>query len=95
MITTVLAARIRVSDHTHAFHHRHSVHSHNSEKRCDLERDNHALTYSNLNTAKHLDQIKGGRFPVEVLVRGKNAEENEKLFVKITEKIKEAGVSWS
>jgi len=41
--------------------------------------------------AKHLDQIKGGRFPVEVLVRGKDAEENEKLFVKITEKIKEAG----
>lgn len=41
--------------------------------------------------AKHLDQIKAGRFPVEVLVRGKDAEENEKLFVKISEKIKEAG----
>jgi hypothetical protein len=42
--------------------------------------------------AKHLEQIKGGRFPVEVLVRGKDAEENEKLFVKIADKIKEAGV---
>ncbi|KAL6866069.1 FACT complex subunit spt16 [Amphichorda felina] len=41
--------------------------------------------------AKHLEQIKGGRFPVEVLVRGKDAQENEKLFVKITDKIKEAG----
>jgi nucleosome binding factor SPN SPT16 subunit len=41
--------------------------------------------------AKHLDQIKGGRFPVEVLVRGKDADENEKLFVKITDAIKGAG----
>ncbi|KAH6630963.1 FACT complex subunit-domain-containing protein [Chaetomium sp. MPI-SDFR-AT-0129] len=41
--------------------------------------------------AKYLDQIKGGRFPVEVLVRGKDAAENEKLFVKITDAIKAAG----
>ncbi|KAK0616070.1 FACT complex subunit-domain-containing protein [Bombardia bombarda] len=41
--------------------------------------------------AKYLDQIKGGRYPVEVLVRGKNAAENEKLFIKITDAIKAAG----
>ncbi|KAK3988283.1 FACT complex subunit-domain-containing protein [Cladorrhinum sp. PSN332] len=41
--------------------------------------------------AKYLNQIKGGRFPVEVLVRGKDAAENEKLFVKITDAIKAAG----
>ncbi|KAL2138417.1 hypothetical protein VTI28DRAFT_6841 [Corynascus sepedonium] len=41
--------------------------------------------------AKYLDQIKGGRIPVEVLVRGKDAAENEKLFVKITDAIKAAG----
>ncbi|EAQ92455.1 hypothetical protein CHGG_00690 [Chaetomium globosum CBS 148.51] len=41
--------------------------------------------------AKYLDQIKGGRFPVEVLVRSKDAAENEKLFVKITDAIKAAG----
>ncbi|KAG9252018.1 FACT complex subunit-domain-containing protein [Emericellopsis atlantica] len=41
--------------------------------------------------AKHLEQIKGGRFPVEVLVRGKDAEENEKLFGQLADKIKEAG----
>jgi hypothetical protein len=40
-----------------------------------------------------LDSLKGGRVPVEVLVRGKDAAENEKLFVKITEIIKSAGVS--
>lgn len=44
--------------------------------------------------AKHLDQLKGGRFPIEVLVRGKDAAENEKLFVTIADKIKEAGVSY-
>ncbi|KAK3328379.1 transcription elongation complex subunit [Cercophora scortea] len=41
--------------------------------------------------AKYLDQIKGGRYPVEVLVRGKDAAENEKLFVKITDAINAAG----
>ncbi|KAL6810817.1 FACT complex subunit domain-containing protein [Trichoderma sp. SZMC 28013] len=41
--------------------------------------------------AKHLEQLKGGRFPIEVLVRGKDAAENEKLFVTVADKIKEAG----
>lgn len=45
--------------------------------------------------AKHLQQLKGGRFPIEVLVRGKDAAENEKLFVDITDKIKAAGVGSS
>lgn len=48
--------------------------------------------FANNVPAKHLDQLKGGRFPIEVLVRGKDAAENEKLFIKITDKIKEAGV---
>lgn len=43
--------------------------------------------------AKYLDQIKTDRFPVEVLVRGKDADENEKLFVKVADIIKQAGVS--
>ncbi|KAK4241309.1 FACT complex subunit-domain-containing protein [Achaetomium macrosporum] len=41
--------------------------------------------------AKYLDQIKNSRFPVEVLVRGKDAAENEKLFLKITDAIKATG----
>jgi len=48
---------------------------------------------ADISLAKYLDQIKGGRYPVEVLVRGKDAAENEKLFVKITDAIKAAGVS--
>ena len=53
------------------------------------------MTHTNCGLAKHLEQLKGGRFPIEVLVRGKDAAENEKLFVKLTDKIKEAGVSSS
>ncbi|KOS21394.1 FACT complex subunit SPT16 [Escovopsis weberi] len=34
---------------------------------------------------------KKGRFPIEVLVRGKDAAENEKLFVTVADKIQEAG----
>ncbi|KAH7026013.1 FACT complex protein [Microdochium trichocladiopsis] len=41
--------------------------------------------------AKHLEQLKGGRFPVEVLVRGKDAAENEKQFQKLAETINSAG----
>jgi len=37
--------------------------------------------------------LKGGKIPLEVLVRGKDAEQNEKLFAKITDLIKSAGVS--
>ncbi|KAG9232590.1 FACT complex subunit-domain-containing protein [Amylocarpus encephaloides] len=41
--------------------------------------------------AAHLEPLKGGKIPLEVLVRGKNGEENEKLFTKITKQIKSAG----
>ncbi|KAK4452354.1 FACT complex subunit ctc-2 [Podospora aff. communis PSN243] len=41
--------------------------------------------------AKYLDQITGGRIPVEVLVRGKDNAANEKLWLKITDAIKAAG----
>ncbi|KAI1085155.1 FACT complex subunit spt-16 [Whalleya microplaca] len=41
--------------------------------------------------AKHLEQLKGGRFPIEVLVRGKDAEVNEKQFLKIADAINAAG----
>jgi len=51
------------------------------------------MRFPNTDAAKYLDQIKGGRIPVEVLVRGKDNAENEKLFVKITDAIKAAGVS--
>lgn len=43
--------------------------------------------------AKHLESLKDGRFPIEILSRGKEAEENEKLWKTITDKINESGVS--
>ncbi|OAQ97950.1 hypothetical protein LLEC1_05240 [Akanthomyces lecanii] len=41
--------------------------------------------------AKHLEQLKGGRFPIEVLSKGKDADENAKLWKTITDKINESG----
>ncbi|KAH9906872.1 FACT complex subunit spt-16 [Xylariomycetidae sp. FL2044] len=41
--------------------------------------------------AKHLEQLKGGKFPIEVLVRGKDAEANEKHFQKIADTINSSG----
>jgi hypothetical protein len=43
--------------------------------------------------AKHLEPLKGGKIALEVLVRGKDAEQNEALFRKIADKITGAGVS--
>lgn len=40
-----------------------------------------------------MEPLKGGKFPFEVLVRGKDAAANEKIFEKITDAIKAAGVS--
>lgn len=48
---------------------------------------------TNSQTAKHLEQLQGGRFPIEILSRGKDAAENEKLWETLTGKIKAAGVS--
>ncbi|KAI1344917.1 FACT complex subunit spt-16 [Xylariaceae sp. FL0016] len=41
--------------------------------------------------AKHLEKLKGGRFPIEVLVRGKDAGMNEKQFAQIADHINSAG----
>ncbi|KAL2758648.1 hypothetical protein ACRALDRAFT_1075151 [Sodiomyces alcalophilus JCM 7366] len=41
--------------------------------------------------AKHLEPLKNGRFPVKILVRGKDAEQNEKIWTEITSAIKNAG----
>lgn len=94
---SVLAARLRVPHHPDALHHRDSLHSHHCQERCATlptlpHRCDRRIALTLL-LAKYLDQIKTDRFPVEVLVRGKDAEENEKLFVKVADTIKQAGVS--
>jgi len=38
-----------------------------------------------------LEPLKGGKVPVEILVRGKDAEENKKQFQSCLETIKKAG----
>jgi len=41
--------------------------------------------------ASYLEPLKGGKIPVEILVRGKDAEENKKQFEKCLDVIKKAG----
>ncbi|CAG8976476.1 hypothetical protein HYALB_00010612 [Hymenoscyphus albidus] len=41
--------------------------------------------------AKHLEPLKGGKVPLEVLVRGKDQEANAKVFTKVANIIKAAG----
>ncbi|PSN69825.1 SPT16-domain-containing protein [Corynespora cassiicola Philippines] len=41
--------------------------------------------------AAYLEPLKGGKIPVEILVRGKDAEENKKLFQKCVDTVKNAG----
>ena len=42
--------------------------------------------------AKHLEPLKGGKVPVEILIRGKDAEQNAKHFEKCLDVIKGGGV---
>jgi len=44
-------------------------------------------------TAKHLEPLKGGKIPVEILVITKDQEQKKKSFEKCLEVIKNAGVS--
>lgn len=46
----------------------------------------------NFMTAKHLEPLKGGKIPVEILVTTKDQEEKTKLFEKCVDIIKSAGV---
>ena len=43
-------------------------------------------------SAKHLEPLKGGKVPVEVLVKGKDADQNAKHLEKCLDVIKGAGV---
>jgi len=45
-------------------------------------------------TAKYIEPLKTNeKYPIEVLIRGKDAEENKKIFDKLADTIKTAGVS--
>lgn len=91
---TVLAAWLRVPCDPLPLHPWWHVHRHNCKERCDIRRKaSKAVRIYWPYVAKHLDQLKGGKIPLHVLVRGKDAEANTKLFEEITGHIKAAGVS--
>lgn len=44
--------------------------------------------------AKHLEPLKGGKIPIEILVRGRDADQNAKHFKRCVDAIKDAGVRY-
>lgn len=45
-------------------------------------------------SAKHLQPLKGGKIPIEILVRGRDADQNAKHFKRCVDAIKDAGVRY-
>ncbi|KAL9119563.1 MAG: hypothetical protein Q9187_003887 [Circinaria calcarea] len=50
------------------------------------------FTITTIKKAKHLEPLKGGKIPIEILVRGKDAEQNNKHWETCIDAIKAAGV---
>ena len=94
MTEIVLALRLRISGNPFSVHPRLPLHCHHSEEGyvC-LEHHTCGLEKLTFHKAKHLEPLKGGKIPLEILVRGKDAAANEKIFEKINDHIKSAGVS--
>lgn len=90
----VLAIRLRVSCDALPVHSRHFIHCDDGKERFV---NSHSICANkleaNIGIAKHLEPLKGGKIPLEVLVRGKDAAANEKLFTKIADVINSSGVS--
>ena len=45
-------------------------------------------------SAKHLQPLKSGKIPIEILVRGRDADQNAKHFKRCVDAIKDAGVRY-
>lgn len=52
-------------------------------------REAHAKSFS---LASYLEPLKDGKVPLEILMRGKDTEENKQLFERCLDTIKNAGV---
>ncbi len=54
----------------------------------------YSIYLANNAEAKHLETLKGGKIPLEILVRSKDPEQNAKHFQKCLDAIKSAGVRY-
>lgn len=93
-LCSVLATRLRVSRHTLRSYTGSHLHSHDEEEgqvHIDRSIEGIKLTSGGV-VAQYLEHLKGGKVPVEILVRGKDADENAKLFERLLDIIKAAGV---
>lgn len=93
---SVLAPRIRVPRHALCPYYRSTLYRHNCEKRYDADvcrrRVLSSVASDIIRTAKHLEPLKGGKVLIEILVRGKDADQNTKHWEKCLDIIRGAGV---
>lgn len=87
-----MAARLRVPSHALYPYTRSAPDCHNQEEGyvvaiyCFIRKDANGG-----NVASYLEPLKGGKIPVEILIRGKDAEENKKQFQACLDTLKKAG----
>lgn len=89
----VLAPWLRVSSNAHGLDDRSSVCGDYCEERCAYCNTAPFACSNGRPAAKHLEPLKGGKIPVEILVTTKDQEQKTKSFEKCVEAIKGAGVS--
>lgn len=90
-----MAARLRVPTHSVRHHARRHHHHHHEEEGYELiKHTRHKQNRTDsITAASFLEPLKGGKVPLEVLVRGKDADENAKQMEQCIDLIKKAGVS--
>ena len=86
-----MALRLRVPRDLDDLHHRVAI-------CCDYCKERYIMLFPSATSladspsAKHLEALKGGKITLEILVRGKDQEENAKQFERCLDLIKGAGV---
>jgi nucleosome binding factor SPN SPT16 subunit len=87
-----MAARLRVPAYALHPHARSASNRHDQEEGYVIGICRHTRRDANEGgIASYLEPLKGGKVPVEILIRGKDAEENKKQFQACLDTLKKAG----
>lgn len=92
-ICLVLAVGLRVPRYADGLHTGGAIRCHHLKEGCVLSQSYQQRQLTNFpHLAKHLEPLKGGKVPVEILVRGKDADQHAKQLEKCLDVIKGGGV---
>jgi hypothetical protein len=89
---TAMASRLRIPSHALHPYPRFAPDCHDQEEGYVATPPENMRRDANIrHTASYLEPLKGGKVPVEILVRGKDADENKKQFQACLDTLKKAG----